>query len=200
MVNCFNLELNCNMKTDEAVIKAGEVTAAGYDMINITGDEPLQRFNIINEIKELKSIPGIIFVMITTDGQLLKLMANELKEAGLDKICVKVDTFKYTRFKKNTDDDSLENVVDGINKAIDADLRPVRIIMEVQKDFNDDEIMDFVQLTFQHDYEIVFKGSSSFSIEEIRKKLPGFREALVQDQDVIIGKYPGAKGKLCFEK
>lgn len=200
MINCFKLELNRKMKMDEAVAKAKEAAALGYNMIDITGEEPIERFNIIKEVEQIKSIEGIEQVMLTTNGQLLKLTAGELKEAGLDKVAVKVDTFRYARFKKNLEDDTLENVVEGINKATDAGLKPVRIIMRVEKDFNDDEIMDFVQLTFQHDYEILFIGSESFPSEEIRNKLPGFREAASQEQDVITGKYPGAVGKICFEK
>ena len=200
MINCFKLELNRKMKMDEAVAKAKEAAALGYNMIDITGEEPIERFNIIKEVEQIKSIEGIEQVMLTTNGQLLKLTAGELKEAGLDKVAVKVDTFRYARFKKNLEDDTLENVVEGINKATDAGLKPVRIIMRVEKDFNDDEIMDFVQLTFQHDYEILFIGSESFPAEEIRNKLPGFRKAASQEQDVITGKYPGAVGKICFEK
>ena len=200
MINCFKLELNRKMKMDEAVAKAKEAAALGYNMIDITGEEPIERFNIIKEVEQIKSIEGIEQVMLTTNGQLLKLTAGELKEAGLDKVAVKVDTFRYARFKKNLEDDTLENVVEGINKATDAGLKPVRIIMRVEKDFNDDEIMDFVQLTFQHDYEILFIGSDSFPAEEIRNKFPGFREAASQEQDVITGKYPGAVGKICFEK
>ena len=200
MINCFKLELNRKMKMDEAVAKAKEAAALGYNMIDITGEEPIERFNIIKEVEQIKSIEGIEQVMLTTNGQLLKLTAGELKEAGLDKVAVKVDTFRYARFKKNLEDDTLENVVEGINKATDAGLKPVRIIMRVEKDFNDDEIMDFVQLTFQHDYEILFIGSDSFPAAEIRSKLPGFREAASQEQDVITGKYPGAVGKICFEK
>ena len=200
MINCFKLELNRKMKMDEAVAKAKEAAALGYNMIDITGEEPIERFNIIKEVEQIKSIEGIEQVMLTTNGQLLKLTAGELKEAGLDKVAVKVDTFRYARFKKNLEDDTLENVVEGINKATDVGLKPVRIIMRVEKDFNDDEIMDFVQLTFQHDYEILFIGSDSFPAEEIRNKLPGVREAASQEQDVITGKYPGAVGKICFEK
>lgn len=200
MINCFKLELNRKMKMDEAVAKAKEAAALGYNMIDITGEEPIERFNIIKEVEQIKSIEGIEQVMLTTNGQLLKLTAGELKEAGLDKVAVKVDTFRYARFKKNLEDDTLENVVEGINKATDAGLKPVRIIMRVEKDFNDDEIMDFVQLTFQHDYEILFIGSDSFPAEEIKSRLPGFREAASQEQDVITGKYPGAIGKICFEK
>ena len=200
MINCFKLELNHKMKMDEAVAKAKEAAALGYNMINITGEEPIERFNIIKEVEQIKSIEGIQQVMLTTNGQLLKLTADELKEAGLDKVAVTVDTFRYARFKKNLEDDTLENVVEGINKATDAGLKPVRIIMRVEKDFNDDEIMDFVQLTFQHDYEILFIGSDSFPAEEIKGRLPGFREAASQEQDVITGKYPGAIGKICFEK
>ena len=185
---------------DEAVAKAKEAAALGYNMIDITGEEPIERFNIIKEVEQIKSIEGIEQVMLTTNGQLLKLTAGELKEEGLDKVAVKVDTFRYGRFKKNLEDDTLENVVEGINKATDAGLKPVRIIMRGEKDFNDDEIMDFVQLTFQHDYEILFIGSDSFPAAEIRNKLPGFREAASQEQDVITGKYPGAVGKICFEK
>ena len=200
MINCFKLELNRKMKMDEAVAKAKEAAALGYNMIDITGEEPIERFNIIKEVEQIKSIEGIEQVMLTTNGQLLKLTAGELKEAGLDKVAVKVDTFRYARFKKNLEDDTLENVVEGINKATDAGFKPVRIIMRVEKDFNDDEIMDFVQLTFQHDYEILFIGSDSFPAAEIRNKLPGFRDAASQEQDVITGKYPGAVGKICFEK
>ncbi len=200
MINCFKLELTRKTKADEAVAKAQEAAASGYNMINITGDEPLERFNIIREVEQIKSIDGIEQVMLTTNGQLLKLTAAELKQAGLDKAAVKVDTFRYARFKKVLEDDTLENVVEGINKATDAGLKPVRIIMQVKQGFNDDEIMDFVQLTFQHDYEILFRGSDSFTALEIRKKLPGFTEAPVQDQDVTTGKYPGAIGRICFEK
>ena len=200
MINCFKLELNRKMKMDEAVAKAKEAAALGYNMIDITGEEPIERFNIIKEVEQIKSIEGIEQVMLTTNGQLLKLTAGELKEAGLDKVAVKVDTFRYARFKKNLEDDTLENVVEGINKATDAGLKPVRIIMRVEKDFNDDEIMDFVQLTFQHENEILFIGSDSFPAAEIRNKLPGFREEASQEQDVISGNYPGAIGKICFEK
>lgn len=200
MINCFKLELTGKTKTDEAVVKAQEAAAMGYNMIDITGDEPLQRFNIIREVERIKSIEGIEQVMLTTDGQLLKFTAAELKQAGLDRVAVKVDTFRYARFKKVLEDDTLENVVEGINKATDAGLKPVRIIMQVKQGFNDDEIMDFVQLTFQHDYEILFRGSDSFPTTEIRKKLPGFTEAPVQEQDVTTGKYPGAIGRICFEK
>ena len=200
MINCFKLELNHKMKMDEAVAKAKEAAASGYNMINITGEEPIERFNIIKEVEMIKAIEGIEQVMLTTNGQLLKLTAGELKEAGLDKVAVTVDTFRYARFQKKLEDDTLENVVEGINKATDAGLKPVRIIMRVEKDFNDDEIMDFVQLTFQHDYEILFIGSDSFPAEEIRNRLPGFRETAAQEHDVITGKYPGAIGRICFEK
>lgn len=200
MINCFRLELTRKTKTDEAVAKVRQAASLGYNMVDITGDEPLERFNIIKEIEQIKSIEGIMQVMLTTGGQLLKLTADELRAAGLDKVAVKVDTFRYARFKKALEDDTLENVVAGINKATDAGLKPVRIIMQVKKDFNDDEIMDFVQLTFQHDYEILFRGSDSFPASEIRNRLPGFTEAPVQEQDVITGKYPGAIGKICFER
>ena len=200
MINCFELELNNQTKMDEAVARAREAAASGYNMINITGQEPMARFNIIKEIEAIKAIDGIEQVMLTTNGQLLQFTADELKKAGLDKVAVLVDTFRYARFQKTLEDDSLENIVKGINKATDAGLKPVRLVMQVQKDFNDDEIMDFVQLTFQHNYEILFRGSDSFTAEEIRSRLPGFREAASQEQDVITGKYPGAIGRICFEK
>ncbi len=200
MINCFELKLTQKMNMDEAVAMAQKAAESGYNMINITGEEPIERFNIVREVKEIKNVPGIEQVMLTTCGQLLKLTANELKEAGLDKVAVTVDTFRYGRFQKTLEDDTLENVVEGINKATDAGLKPVRIIMQVKKGFNDDEIMDFVQLTFQHEYEILFRESESFSAAEIKNKLPGYRESSVQEQDVIRGKYPGAIGWICFER
>ena len=136
---------------------------------------------------------------IITDGQNLAERAEELKNSGVTDVTVVVNTFNYTRYKQSNDGKSLEPVIEGINSAVGKGLG-IRLNVGIKEGFNDDEIMDFVQLTFQHDYEILFIGSDSFPAEEIRNKLPGFREAASQEQDVITGKYPGAVGKICFEK
>ena len=200
MSKYLELKLNYKMKMEDALSLAQAAALEGYDVINITGDEPLERFNLIKEIETIKAMDGVKKVMITTDGQMLAHTAEELKKAGLDQVQVKVDTFRYARFKKRLEDDTLENVVAGINAATTAGLKPVRIAVRVEKDVNDDEIMDFVQLTFQHEYEILFIGTDSISADDIKKKLPALVMSPSDEHEVSIGKYPGALGRICFEK
>lgn len=193
----YILELTKEMTNEEMISLAKE---SGADQIYIVGEEPLKREGFVDAVKEIASFAE---VKAETDGQLLEQFAEPLKEAGLKQIVVKADTMKYSRFAMDIDlgpEDTLGNVIKGINAATTCGLKPVRLKVRFKKDFNEDEILNYVQLTYQHEYEVLMLGTDSFPEEDIRKKLPAYVKAKDEEYDVEWGKYPGAVGRICFEK
>ncbi|HIU25245.1 MAG TPA: hypothetical protein IAC50_01945 [Candidatus Copromorpha excrementigallinarum] len=133
----------------------------------------------------------------TTDGQDLAEKAEELKKSGFDRVAVKVNTFNYTRYKQSNGGKELQPVIDGINRAVGQKLS-VRLDVGIEEGFNDDEVLDFLQLTFQHSYDIVFLPTISYDF--LRSKMPALRKAGEDLEDAEMFKYPGAVGRIGFLK
>lgn len=117
--------------------------AAGFEMksVKFTGGEPLMRRDLV-EIVE--SVPGHMESSLTTNGTLLAPIASELKEAGLSRVNVSLDSLRPERYAEITGRDRLGDVLDGIDAALDAGLTPIKINTVVLKGINDDEIEDFI--------------------------------------------------------
>ena len=132
--------------------------AAGLGITNVrlTGGEPLVRQGIITLICFLSEIPGITDVSITTNGMLLPRLASRLKEAGLNRVNVSLDTLKSARFKEITRRGNLKMVMDGLKAAEDVGLSPIKINTVVMKGINDDEIIDMAMLTKNHPWTVRF--------------------------------------------
>lgn len=126
------------------VIKAS--SSLGISKIRITGGEPLARKGIIEFIRNIKSIPGIEEVSLTTNGILLEEYLDELLKAGLDRINVSVDTLNEELYSKITRHKGLDKVLRGINAALDKGIKRVKINTVIVKEINNEEIMDFVEL------------------------------------------------------
>lgn len=112
----------------------------GIRRVRLTGGEPLVRREIPGLVRRLKGISGLQEVLMTTNGILLKPLARELKRAGLEKINVHLDTLSPQKFKKITRWGELQNVLDGIQEAKKAGLRPIKLNAVIQKGINDDEV------------------------------------------------------------
>lgn len=134
---------------------------------------------------------------IVTDGQDLEEKAEEYVKAGITDVTVVVNTFNYTRYQKSNDGKELQPVIDGINKAIGAGLK-VRLEVGLKEGFNDDEILDFLQLTLLHKYDIVFLPTIDYDI--IKEKMPLLRKVEGDFGDVDMYKYAIAKGRIGFKK
>jgi len=119
----------------------------GIDTIRITGGEPLIRKNLSFLIEQLKKIDGIQDLAITTNGILLGKMIKELISAGLKRANISLDSLKRERFFNITRQDALNDVLNGIEKSLEAGLNPIKINMVVIKGLNDDEVIEFVKLT-----------------------------------------------------
>ncbi|MGG0941107.1 GTP 3',8-cyclase MoaA [Bacillus subtilis] len=117
------------------------VTRFGVEKIRLTGGEPLMRKDMPELIKKLARIPGIRDIAMTTNGSLLPVYAEKLKEAGLKRVTISLDSLEDERFKKiNGRGVSVSKVLEGIEAAKQAGLG-VKINMVVQKGVNEKDIL-----------------------------------------------------------
>ena len=134
---------------------------------------------------------------VVTDGQDLAEKAVELKKNGVTDVTVVVNTLNYTRYQQSNDGMQLQPVIDGINKAVGEGLR-IRLDVGLKEGFNDDEVLDFLQLTLMHKYDVVFLPTMDYN--KIKAKMPGLRMIDGDFGDVEMYKYAVAKGRIGFLK
>jgi cyclic pyranopterin phosphate synthase len=118
----------------------------GVNKVRITGGEPLVRKGIVSLVSMLSSIKGITDLSMTTNGVLLKDFAADLKAAGLHRVNISLDTVDEERFAMITRYGVLSNVLGGIDAAIKAGLKPVKINCVVKssaKEIDALEVADF---------------------------------------------------------
>jgi len=109
--------------------------------VKFTGGEPLLRRDLLEIIR---SVPDGMESSLTTNGTLLADLAFRLKEAGLRRVNVSLDSLNPETFKKITGIDRLSDVLEGITAAVEAGLTPVKLNMVVLEGINDTEIDDFL--------------------------------------------------------
>ena len=135
------------------------VTAAaelGVRKVRVTGGEPLVRKGCVELCRQIAAIPGIQEVDMTTNGLLLERYARDLKNAGVDRVNISLDTMDPDKYRYITGGGVLEQALSGIRAAFDADLRPVKLNTVLIGGFNDDEIGAFVELTRTAPLELRF--------------------------------------------
>ena len=119
------------------VVQAG--IKMGINKIRLTGGEPLIRPGIVILTKMLADLPGIKELAMTTNGALLTKYAKQLKEAGLNRVNISLDTLNPIRFREITRGGSLDDVIAGIDAAIDAGLTPVKLNIVVPPEISDND-------------------------------------------------------------
>ena len=131
----------------EEIIRLTRILASlGVRKVRITGGEPLLRNNIHILIKSIKDIEGIRDISMTTNGVLLSdEKALLLKQSGLSRLTVSLDSLNEKRFKKISGSNYLpEDVLSGINSAKNAGFNNIKINMVVKKDINDLDILPMI--------------------------------------------------------
>lgn len=116
----------------------------GVNKIRITGGEPLTRKSIESLIKKINDVPGITDIGITTNGSLLPQKAEALKDAGVKRINISLDTLDSSKYRMITRTGYLENALAGIDVAVKAGFEPIKINTVLIGGINDNEIRDFV--------------------------------------------------------
>jgi cyclic pyranopterin phosphate synthase len=128
----------------------------GVEKVRITGGEPLLRKGIIDFIKHVNEIVGLKDISLTTNGILLESMAKKMKEAGLKRVNVSLDTLDRKKFAYITKVDAIDEVIRGICAAHEHGLIPVKVNVVAIRGFNDSEIPDFARLTVTLPIEVRF--------------------------------------------
>jgi cyclic pyranopterin phosphate synthase len=128
----------------------------GISNIRLTGGEPLVRKNIVSLVDRIASLPGIKDVSMTTNGVLFPAMADALKQAGLNRVNISLDTLNPDKYHYITRNGQLTNAMPAVQKALELGMDPVKINVVVIKGFNDDEITDFADLAYNLPVHIRF--------------------------------------------
>ncbi len=135
------------------------------DSIRITGGEPTVRAHLPVLIAKLAALG--VDLALTTNGATLRLVADDLRAAGLKRVNISLDTFDRDRFVRLTRRDELDKVLDGIGAAIQAGFDPVKINCVVMKGINDDEILDFARFGREQGVTVRFIEFMPLDADEI---------------------------------
>jgi cyclic pyranopterin phosphate synthase len=130
----------------------------GIEKLRLTGGEPMLRRDIETIIRKLAALKqkGLHDLALTTNGYFLPDRAQALKEAGLDRITISVDSLKREVFKEMTGVDVLDRVLAGIESAKRAGLQPIKINAVIVRGHNEDEVVDFAAFAREHDVKMRF--------------------------------------------
>jgi cyclic pyranopterin phosphate synthase len=156
----------------------------GVTKIRITGGEPLVRRDVINLFYELGALPGLKELALTTNGSQLPRYADDLREAGVRRINISLDTLDSERFRRMTRVGELDAVLAGIEAAKAAGFERIKINTVVLKHYNDDEVPQLVEFCIEQGVDISFieemplgvigdhdRAAAFYSSEQIRDDL-----------------------------
>lgn len=146
------------LSPDEIATFAEAFKNLGIRKVKLTGGEPLVRKDILEILEKL---PQFEEISMTTNGILLEKFAEDLKEVGLDRVNVSLDTLDAEKYKAMTRGGDINKVLRGIESAVEAGLTPVKINMVVIKGFNVNEIDSMVEFVRR------FRGKAILQLIEL---------------------------------
>ncbi len=175
-----SLSHNEIMTYEEIVMVCRCVSQLGLRKIKLTGGEPLVRKGFANLVREIKRLPNIEEVTLTTNGILLGEYLAELKEAGLDRINISLDTLDKDKFHEITRVGELDKVLESIKKACTMGFKSIKINSLIMKEWNQIEVANLAGLAKEYPVSVRFiemmpigngKGFRPVYQEEIIKSL-----------------------------
>src|SRR5437660_7782169 len=142
----------------EEIVRLSRIFVERYGVrtIRITGGEPLVRIKLEELIGMINAIDPTLDITMTTNGVLLRQKAKLLKEAGLKRVNISLDTLHIDRFQEIARRAAFDRTMDGILAAEEAGLSPIKLNMVVMKGHNDDEVVDFARLARERGFEVRF--------------------------------------------
>jgi len=146
--NTIRMQSHDDILRFEEILRVVQVAALlGISHVRITGGEPLVRRGVLPFIAQVCVVPGITDVSVTTNGLLLEEMAGGLRQAGISRLNISMDTLRPERFAAITGSDAWERVWRGVAAAEEQGFHPIKLNMVPVKGVNDDEAVDFAALT-----------------------------------------------------
>ena len=128
----------------------------GGRKIRLTGGEPLIRHNVMQLVERLGALPGLDELVLTTNGSQLARLAVPLREAGVSRINISLDSLRPRRFQQLTRIGHLEQVVAGIDTACAAGFERLRLNAVILRGRNEDEVLDLVEFARERGIDIAF--------------------------------------------
>ena len=195
---------------DERLMSVRAAAKVGISKVRLTGGEPLCYSGLVDFIADVKRVPGIEGVFLTTNGTMLADKAADLKGAGLDGINISLDTLNRDKYKRLTGFDMFDKAMGGIQAALSSGFGKVKVNVVLIGGFNDDEIGDFVNLTRDEPLDVRFielmpmTGSSLFGKEAylsgrvVLERCPDLKSVGMDDPSSVARLYAlgGAKGRV----
>ena len=195
---------------------AEAMVACGVQKFRITGGEPLIRKDLHVLIGYLNAFPEVVDIALSTNAVLLRRQARALKDAGLRRVNISLDTLRPETFLKISQNQTLDHVLDGIAAAEEVGLDPIKLNTVVMRGVNDDEVVDLARMTVDRGWHVRFievmpmrqnpekQKEMYISAEEIRGRLEEAFGSLEEvERDANAGparelRIPGAKGRVGF--
>ncbi len=128
----------------------------GIRRFKLTGGEPTIRHGIVDLVRMLRAIDGIDDLSLTTNGMLLESLAGPLREAGLDRVTVSIDSLSADRFRAITRTGDLASVLRGLDRCEAVGFGGLKINCVTMRGTNDDEVADFARLTLNRRLTVRF--------------------------------------------
>jgi cyclic pyranopterin phosphate synthase len=144
------------LTNDELLQVIGAAAAAGFRKIRLTGGEPTLRHGLVELVRAIKATPGIEHIAMTTNALRLRHLAQPLREAGLDRVNVSIDSLDPQKFREVTRGGKLEDVWAGLAAATEAGLAPIKLNAVIVRGMNDDEVVELARLTTRYPWEFRF--------------------------------------------
>jgi cyclic pyranopterin phosphate synthase len=144
------------LQDDELLLLVRVFASLGFGKYRLTGGEPTVRQNIVDIVRGIADTPGVRNLSMTTNGILLDKLAQPLKDAGLDRVNVSIDTVDAERFHKITRWGKLDDVWRGIAASEEAGLTPIKLNAVVVRGFNDHDVAELAKLTLDHPWQVRF--------------------------------------------
>jgi cyclic pyranopterin phosphate synthase len=145
------------MLTDDELIRAvGLFAELGFSKLRLTGGEPTIRPHLVDLVREMKSFPQIRELSMTTNALILGRIAQDLKDAGLDRVNISIDTLDPVRFKAMTRGGRFDLVWKGIEEADRVGLTPIKLNSVVLKSHNEERVGEMARLTIDRAWQVRF--------------------------------------------
>jgi cyclic pyranopterin phosphate synthase len=180
--------------TFEEIARTARIfSGLGVKKLRITGGEPLVRKGLPELVAQLAAIPGIEDIAMTTNASRLVELAQPLKDAGLKRMTVSLDSLRPDRFRQITQRADLQPVLDGIEAARQAGFRPIKFNAVIERGVNEDELLDLAEFSRANGDEMRFieymdvgnancwKSDKLVSRREIMEVLRSRYELIAQD-------------------
>ena len=177
------------MTTAEILRLVNLFARLGIDKIRLTGGEPSIHPDLIPIVRGIHAA-GITRISMTTNGLRLADLSQPLKEAGLERVNVSVDTLDPDRFKRVTRWGHLDKVLAGIAAAEAAGLTPLKINAVVARGFNEDDVVELARLTLTHPWQVRFIEMMPFG------DVAGFAQSATVSQAEIMQRLESELGPL----